>query len=429
MQIIDLLSQIDDAIKFSDQEKGLRLILSNFSNLEGLYLSRLKERVAIILGSLGHRDGAAEVWGALSKDYANRGLPTRSIAAIKQMEPLNIETEQLVEYVTERYSTASSYLDHDAEPRLEPHEPEQVDFEPDSLDLEIDELVEIARNRALEDTEIQDEPGALPPIPVLSRLEPHLFKQVIRRLSYEMLGETTKLIHASGLHSAKRIYWTVSADFLLEDETTERSYRLPPATLVGGGRLLQTDEFDFEQGLSVTGMQGSEYLHLNTDYISQLRGTAQPLQLCLETFQREGIIDYYLQHHPLFSSMAPDEKAEVMSTFEGLYLKPDQVLIEQGSKSPGLFLLLSGEVSVDKTENGSTRQVATLGPGDVFGEIELVSDHSTTASCRVSKPGYALFVPADPTFQDMLLDIPNLSKFTVSLASDRLEQHQEEKTQ
>jgi selenocysteine lyase/cysteine desulfurase len=72
-----------------------------------------------------------------------------------------------------------------------------------------------------------------------------------------------------------------------------------------------------------------------------------------------------LRRIPLMSALGPDEAEQVVGRArERLVLQGERV-VEQWASSRDLFVVLSGEVAV----RADGRPVATLGPGDFFGEI------------------------------------------------------------
>lgn len=63
------------------------------------------------------------------------------------------------------------------------------------------------------------------------------------------------------------------------------------------------------------------------------------------------------------------------------YKKGDTILF-QGMIVNQMFLLASGRVAVFSRKDGETRQVATLGEGQYFGEISLLTNKAATATIK-----------------------------------------------
>jgi hypothetical protein len=59
--------------------------------------------------------------------------------------------------------------------------------------------------------------------------------------------------------------------------------------------------------------------------------------------------------------------------------KAGEQIIREGDAGDKMYLVVDGEMSVSKAVNGERRAIAKLEPGDVFGEIALVSSQPRTA--------------------------------------------------
>lgn len=68
---------------------------------------------------------------------------------------------------------------------------------------------------------------------------------------------------------------------------------------------------------------------------------------------------------------------ENIETFE-----PGEIVIKEGTKGTSAFIVLSGAVEVLKRSGDRDIPVATLGEGQVFGEMGLIEDHPRSASVK-----------------------------------------------
>src|SRR4029077_8847210 len=93
---------------------------------------------------------------------------------------------------------------------------------------------------------------------------------------------------------------------------------------------------------------------------------------------------------------------------------PDQPIIEQGDVAERFYVIDSGTYTVtQRAPDGSNVELRTLGAGDVFGEIGLLSSVPRTATVTAASAGrlYALdregflgLVDAGPGLTTQLLD-------------------------
>src|SRR6185436_17203951 len=56
-----------------------------------------------------------------------------------------------------------------------------------------------------------------------------------------------------------------------------------------------------------------------------------------------------------------------------------QIVLRQGETGAPAYLVFSGEVSLSRQSNGQSREIARLGRGDFFGELDEVAPIAATA--------------------------------------------------
>lgn len=64
-----------------------------------------------------------------------------------------------------------------------------------------------------------------------------------------------------------------------------------------------------------------------------------------------------------------------------------EVIFEEGSRSGVAYIVQSGRITLSrKTRNGFSKEIAVIGPGEIIGEVSLISNepHSVTAIARES---------------------------------------------
>lgn len=62
-----------------------------------------------------------------------------------------------------------------------------------------------------------------------------------------------------------------------------------------------------------------------------------------------------------------------------------EIIFEEGSKSGVAYIIQSGRVILSKkTRNGFSKEIAEIGPGEIIGEVSLITNeaHSVTAVAR-----------------------------------------------
>jgi CRP-like cAMP-binding protein len=78
-----------------------------------------------------------------------------------------------------------------------------------------------------------------------------------------------------------------------------------------------------------------------------------------------------------------------------LSLPEGATVFRQGDPGGSLYVIRAGRVRVLKESNGRRRMVTTLGPGDFFGELAVVTGQPRSATVEVTEDAELLRVPAD----------------------------------
>ena len=111
-----------------------------------------------------------------------------------------------------------------------------------------------------------------------------------------------------------------------------------------------------------------------------------------------------LQSIPLFAGLSKNELQELGRLSDEVDLPAGKHLVEQGEFSYEFFVIESG--TADVTQEG--QHIATLGPGDFFGEIGLVRSSRRTASVVATSP-MSLIVMGRREFSAMADVIPHVA--------------------
>jgi CRP/FNR family cyclic AMP-dependent transcriptional regulator len=110
-----------------------------------------------------------------------------------------------------------------------------------------------------------------------------------------------------------------------------------------------------------------------------------------------------LKSVPLFASLADKELKQVAQLADEVDVAEGQHLVDEGRFAHEFFVIEDGNAEVQHA--GKT--VATLGPGDFFGEIALIKTDRRTASV-VAKTPMKLIVVFGPNFRAMASDMPSV---------------------
>ena len=87
---------------------------------------------------------------------------------------------------------------------------------------------------------------------------------------------------------------------------------------------------------------------------------------------------------------------------------PGEVIVTEGEDGVGLYAISSGEVEVYQARDGQERKLRTMSPGEVFGQLALLTDHPRTASVRAVSSTECLVFTAW-SFRAMLAESPEIA--------------------
>jgi CRP-like cAMP-binding protein len=122
-----------------------------------------------------------------------------------------------------------------------------------------------------------------------------------------------------------------------------------------------------------------------------------------------------LKKVPLFEECSKADLAKVARVADEIDLKEGKELIREGELARQFFILTDGWADVRR--NG--RKVNTLGPGDFFGEIGLVTDRLTSASVTTTTPARALVITR-ASFKSLLRDSPEIQLKVLKALAQRI---------
>ena len=118
---------------------------------------------------------------------------------------------------------------------------------------------------------------------------------------------------------------------------------------------------------------------------------------------------------PLFSRLSKTELRDLAVLADEIDLRDGKELTRQGAPGREFFVLLEGTADVRK--NG--RKINTLGPGDFFGEIALVSREPRTATVTATSPVRTLVI-TDRSFRRLLDESPQVKTKVMEAMAKRL---------
>jgi CRP-like cAMP-binding protein len=122
-----------------------------------------------------------------------------------------------------------------------------------------------------------------------------------------------------------------------------------------------------------------------------------------------------LKKVPLFEECSKSDLAKIGRIADEIDVPEGKELIREGELARQFFILTDGWADVRR--NG--RKVNTMGPGDFFGEIGLLTDRLTSASVKTTSPARALVITR-ASFKSLLRDSPNIQLKVLKALAQRV---------
>jgi len=111
-----------------------------------------------------------------------------------------------------------------------------------------------------------------------------------------------------------------------------------------------------------------------------------------------------LRSVPLFSGLETEDLKEIADIGREVAFEPGKTIVKQGEPGIGFLLILEGKAEVKR----KGKAVATLGPGDFFGEMSVIDDKPRSADVVAIEPTKCLGVTAW-AFTPMLRSNPSVA--------------------
>jgi CRP-like cAMP-binding protein len=130
--------------------------------------------------------------------------------------------------------------------------------------------------------------------------------------------------------------------------------------------------------------------------------------------RRDTFLDHLAQV-PLFSALSRKELALVARRAEDVKVEPGRVLVSEGSTGSEFFVIVDGNATVSRRG----RKIATLGPGDAFGELALLDKAPRNATVTAQTP-MEVVVLGQREFGGLIDEVPGFARKLLAGLAHRL---------
>jgi CRP-like cAMP-binding protein/tetratricopeptide (TPR) repeat protein len=166
----------------------------------------------------------------------------------------------------------------------------------------------------------------------------------------------------------------------------------------------------------------TELLSVDRVAMSEIVAAEPAVLKVLLRFLRDRLLDRLVRTSPLFAPFGGEDRQLLASRFRFLEAEAGAELVRQGQVAPGIYLLLAGQAEVvRKGGSGQPVPLATLGVGDLFGEISLLAGSAALASVLLTRKSFVLELPARD-FREVIMTHPQVLMIVGELAEERKRQ-------
>src|SRR6266481_5752553 len=128
-----------------------------------------------------------------------------------------------------------------------------------------------------------------------------------------------------------------------------------------------------------------------------------------------------LRGEQLFDCLSEDQLNQMVNQARLRLFGRGEPVIEEGAPGDSMFVMLRGAANVFVSKNGSKIQVATLGAGDCFGEMSLLTGEPRSATVRADGDCYVMEI-GKPVMAEVLRSAPGcLEQLSQLLAQRKME--------
>lgn len=172
---------------------------------------------------------------------------------------------------------------------------------------------------------------------------------------------------------------------------------------------------DFFRRMSARTQSACHLLQLPLADLRESLGATPMLATALRQVYKRRMVECTLARIPLLGRMFPMERLALASMLQPAHFARGATIIRQGEAADALYLIESGQVVVEQ----SGQAVASLGEGDFFGEMSLLTSQPHRADVRALTPTDVLALPG-AEFHHLIEQRPDLEAHLRTVVEERM---------
>jgi len=179
---------------------------------------------------------------------------------------------------------------------------------------------------------------------------------------------------------------------------------------------------DQKRHATVKSLTECEILEISRNELNEMIKTHPRIKEVLQNFFNQRVLDLFLGLSPLFSSLTPVEREEILKRLRLHKIPEETILFEGGDLPKSLYMVKSGEVKIfTQNRQGKKTILATMRSGNTFGEIGPLFNKPRMATAKTTRPSELLELTKED-LEACLHKFPKLQSTMKEISSKRLAQ-------
>jgi cAMP-dependent protein kinase regulator len=227
---------------------------------------------------------------------------------------------------------------------------------------------------------------SVPSLPLFGTLEERELSQLLSAVRVEEVSEGHEIVRQGDGGSEAFVVARGALKVVRREGADETLLaQLGPGAIFGEMALIS----ESPRSASVIALEPTQLLVLARDELERAAEDAPELSAQLSAFCHGRMRANLIRHARVLSGLTTEQRSELLAGLETRVFEAAERLIERDQEGNSIFLLASGAVSISVPEDGERLVLATLGPGEVVGEMSLILRRPASADVFALYPTVA----------------------------------------
>jgi cAMP-dependent protein kinase regulator len=373
-----------------------------------------------LLRDSGQMHEAAQAWRIAVHFGIREGSLARSAAAVAELIRIGQTVESEIQVIAETFSVDSPcLLDHGAAPPALVRSRLSVNPAPmnSSEAILLEHVKGVVAECAVQLAQLEStEPLRVPRQALFSALDASGLRSLLRMLELRFVSSGTPIVVQG--EPGDEAYVLARGEVVVSRKSETGDVvalaRLGSGSLFGEMALLSQSP----RTAQVVASRPCILLVLRKDALDDLVADKPELGAAIAAYCRRRMLDNLLRTSAVLRSVHAKERPALVQRFVTCAYESGERIIAQGKEPEGLHLIAAGSVVVVHRESDERTVIATLGVGEVVGEMSLILRRPSGADVVATAPTVTLHLPSEQ-FLEIVRCYPDLLSHLYQLAVAR----------